>query len=221
MINVSRMTHRGTKGFTITELLVATAVFASVLLLAIVGFIQVGKLFYKGVTVSQTRQTASNIMDALSADIRLSTAVTNPPGMDNGAGQVYPETCIGGHLYTYNPGVPIDLANHDFSSRFGLIQSDLPGGACPQTTVTPADIKKSNPVEMLGDGMRLSNLSLTQSSTSAWQVTVTVTFGEDAVLNNPNNSDPPPSCKGIATGSQFCSVVTLNSTVSNRPSLGL
>src|SRR5579872_5826410 len=110
MINISGMKKLGQKGFTITELLVATAVFAGVLLLAVVGFIQIGRLFYKGVSVTQTRQDATQIMNSVTTDIRLSSGIQTGTfscghGACAGGASTLTVYCIGNHLYIPNTGV--------------------------------------------------------------------------------------------------------------------
>ena len=226
MINVSGMKEKRESGFTITELVIATAVFAGVLLLIIVGFVQIGRLFYKGVAVSQTRQTATNIVNAISADIRLAGNVNpnlnylcNPNCNFANPLTAY---CIGNHLYVanvYSQPVNLDPSSHDFSSNFGLIQSQS-GGVCSGGTGANGAYQSSDlvkPLEMLGDDMRLTQFKIEPGAQAdTYDIKVTVAYGEDNVFQN--FGDDVPSCRGIATGSQFCAVVPISQSVSNRPS---
>lgn len=228
MINISTMNQRKDSGFTITELLVATAVFAGVLLLAIVGFIQIGRLFYKGVTVSQTRQAASQAMDAVTSDIRLSSGVIPTSYTCNtqcgGGANSLSAYCIGNHLYIYNRNYLVNLSSHDFVNNFGLVQSQLPGGGCKggMGSYTSAELATAKPVEMLGDDMRVISFKVDQNQlpASSFRASVVLSYGEDSVFNNLGSVSPLPTCKGIATGSQFCAVISLGETAANRPSLG-
>lgn len=229
MINIS-MKRKSGGGFTITELLVATAVFSAVLLLIIVGFTQIGRLFYKGVTVSQTRQTATQIQQAVSNDIRLSATAVTPVsyqcpagGCANGSTGTISAWCVGNHLYIPLTNNRVDLSAHDFSAKFGLIQAQLPGGACSGGVYASTDVAAMKPVEMLGDDMRINwfDIEPTPNSSGVFTVSITVAYGEDAAFVNGTlfNQPNPPQCRGISTGSQFCSVAQLNTTVSNRPTL--
>lgn len=239
MINKSIMKHleaawragkgKVQSGFTITELLVATAVFAGVLLLAVLGFTQIGRLFYKGVTVSQTRQTATQIINAATNDIRLSSIYNQTAYTCNticaGGANVLPAYCVGNHVYIPNWNNRVNLSNHDFINNFGLMQAQT-AGSCSGTGVggafTSDDLKNDSPIEMLGDNMRIiqpvSGDLIHKSGNYSFQVTATVAYGEDSVFNN--LGDPAPTCKGVTTGSQFCSVITLSASASNRPAVG-
>ena len=212
-------------GFTITELLVATAVFAGVLLLVVVGFTQIGRLFYKGVTVSQTRQAATQIMDSVTTDIRLSTASTPTTyictptvctGLSTSTTNGY---CIGNHVYIYQNSL-VNLSTQDLSTNFGIMRGQLTGGSCPGSFTT-ADISGTKPVEMLGDNMRLADFSITPSlaSPGSYVVKLVVAYGQDSVFTSASLGSTDPICKGIATGSQFCSKISLTESASNRPSL--
>jgi prepilin-type N-terminal cleavage/methylation domain-containing protein len=52
---------RSEKGFTIAELTIASAIFSVVILTAVGGFLQMGRIFYKGVTLTSTQETANQI----------------------------------------------------------------------------------------------------------------------------------------------------------------
>src|SRR5581483_9172525 len=112
------------KGFTITELVIATAVFSVVLMLGVVGFVQIGKQFYKGVSVSQTRDIASQIMNAITSDIRLSQGGVQNVGFQTTDPTTGTTTslygyCIVNHIYVVHTSYLVNLSQHDNSYKFG------------------------------------------------------------------------------------------------------
>ena len=61
------------KGFTIVELLIATAVFSMVLVIVTIGFISLSNRYYKGVITANTQSTTRNVTDVLRRNIQFST----------------------------------------------------------------------------------------------------------------------------------------------------
>lgn len=82
------------KGFTIIELIIATTVFSVVLLLCTFGLMQIGNVYYRGITSTRTQNVTRNIIDMVSQDIELS---------DNGIIATNPSVpsyfCAGHHRY--------------------------------------------------------------------------------------------------------------------------
>jgi hypothetical protein len=65
---------------------------------------------------------------------------------------------------------------------------------------------------LIAPNSRLSNLSVS-STGSPYSIDVTVTYGDDDLLNNPHSTSP--TCKGV-TGDQFCAVAGLNTIAVER-----
>ena len=57
-------------GFTIVELMIATLVFSVILTIATVGILNIGRLYRKSLTQSQTQQVARTILDTVSQNIK-------------------------------------------------------------------------------------------------------------------------------------------------------
>jgi prepilin-type N-terminal cleavage/methylation domain-containing protein len=137
-------------GFTIVELLMASVVFSTVLLVALLGFLQLGRVFYKGVSNTQTQDTVRQVANDIAANIKTSSASTSiqtPPAVTGGG---YQYSCVGTYRYTWGTytnntntalnGHPIiyvstSPANYDAGSpnaNFGLLRDKTPGeGTCP------------------------------------------------------------------------------------------
>lgn len=200
-------------GFTIVELMIATAVFAIILILITVAILQITRVYYKGVTESNTQNTARAIIDDISQAIQFSGGqVTPTPG--NAAGNSY-AFCVGQQQFSYVLGYQV-VDNPDGTSAqspHGLVQNTVSN--CPSTPAPNLRGAGSVPGrELLDQNMRLANLSVTSVGPNMWKVVVRVVYGDDAILQNPTS--PTASCQGTTTGTQFCAVSELTTTVEKR-----
>lgn len=177
------------KGFTIVELMIATAVFSVILMVFVAAIIQVGRIYYKGVIQSRTQERARAISEQVAKDLQFGKADT----FSSGPGYV----CVGGHVYVYNlgsqlgvdPGVGIGVRN---------------GSDCSASTV--------GLTELLGERMQITKFDVT-SSGGLYNVTVRVVYGNDSDFTG----DPATSsCKPLSFGGQFCAVSELTTTVAPR-----
>lgn len=211
-------------GFTTVELLIASAIFSLVLLIALAGFLQIGRLFYKGVAKTDTQDTAQQILNDVSSSLQ--TAVNVSP---NTSGNGYNYYCVGSTRYTFNIDKQIDKSatpNYTNAGKgnFGLVKDTLPGDtACAPPCVqggTPACSSGfaafHNPQELLGDRMRLSSFGINQStvynSPDLFNVSVMVTYGSNDVIAYKNSSNPSTVyCQG-GSGNQFCAISLLNTS---------
>lgn len=211
-----------TSGFTIIELTIATAVFATVLLVGLVGFLGVSKVYYKGVTLTQTQAVAQQILSQLTSDIQFApTVVTNYPngtGIPTGSGASQ-FICLGNIRYTFNLYQKVDLADHDNLSKFGLLRDTLPGSSGCNSPFGAGSIPLNNPTELLGNKMRLAKLNLNPAKDAAgadvtdlWDVDVKAAYGDDELLTNPGAENV--TCDANLSSTQFCSVSSQTTTVS-------
>lgn len=224
------MTRRRAGGFTIVELMLASIVFSLVMVAALTGFMLIGRIFYQGVSLTQTQNTAQKIVDDVTNNISLASSV--PPGNRDGDGNGYYYYCVGNVRYTYlvdDKGNPlrkvINLNQPDYSGgtqtgNFGLLRDVLPGNSpcappCWQSNCKSSnDVAFKNPAEMLAANMRLSSFSIsppTASQPGLYSVNVTLAYGNDTVLNNPYTSSP--TCIGGTSHNQFCAVVQLGTSI--------
>lgn len=90
------------KGFTIVELMFSTAIFAGVLLLCLSALVQIGRMYYKGVTTTQTQQAARGIIDGIAQSIQFSSATVKTPTALDGisAAPSGPSVTVGGDVVT-------------------------------------------------------------------------------------------------------------------------
>ena len=198
---------RSQKGFTITELMIATSVFSIILLVGSAAFVTMGRSYYKGITVSQTQQVARQIINNVSANIRLGSSVSSL----NTASQSRYFYCVGGKRYTFQLYKMLDTSSKNTTNNFGLLVDEPSGDGCGNPYDAPV-MALSNPTELLANNMRLLAFSITPVGTgSAYTVSVTVAFGQDSVLTDPNSASA--ECTGLGNQTQFCAVTRLSTVV--------
>jgi len=214
-------------GFTIVELMIATLVFSTILLVITFGVIHFTSDYYKGVNSSTTQDTARNIMNIMSQAIQFSGDTPLNPTPSS--------VCIGNQQLVYTLGNEILTASDN-----GLAQ--ITDTSCDSAAVA------SSGTELLDTRMRLVQFSVTEpmsggvpvfSDHSVWKVTVSIAYGDNDLLcdssvaasatggcsshanpiADPNTATAASNgtlhCKSM-TGSQFCDVVTLSTTVTRR-----
>lgn len=221
------------RGFTIVELLFSTVAFSIVLLTAGSVLIQVSRLYYKGVLSSKTQGTARAIMEDVSKSLQLTGGNVVPvtsktPVADTPANLTTNVLCFGDNRYTYainaqvddGVGNTYDTSNHHL--RHGLWKDKPidPGASCSAVISTDIPtLSQPNPssegAELLENRMRLAAFSVSDAGlgTGTYKIDITVVYGDDDLLNDPNN---PTSCKGSLLGSQWCAVAKLSTFVSKR-----
>jgi prepilin-type N-terminal cleavage/methylation domain-containing protein len=189
--------HINHKGFTIVELLIATSVFSTVLLISAAGILHVGKLFHKGITSGLTQEVARNTIDDIRSDFSLSGGYF-APAANNGPNMGF---CIGSHLYSYQINRRIELNG----TGHALVVREYPN--CDTTPGVVADDLDGPPNatypwrEFLGPNMRLNSFSVSPSPTPVKPTGLTISIN---VISGEADLSPTGVCTG-GPGSQFCS----------------
>ncbi len=203
------------KGFTIVELMIATAVFSVVLLICTTGLLQVGRLYYKGITSTQAQETARSIMDEITRAIQFNGGRVQP--VSGGAPSFY--FCIGDQRYSFILGkqlVQTVVDASDETPRVLVMDSNL---ACSsgQDLSNPAGLSPSSK-ELFAPKMRLARLEVISLDTpgnsyddNLYQVNIRVVSGHKDVLNATKDA-----CAPSRDGTQFCAVSELSTTVLKR-----
>jgi prepilin-type N-terminal cleavage/methylation domain-containing protein len=197
------MRRLSSRGFTIIELLIATVVFSVVLLILTGAIIQFTRIYYKGVIVSRAQETARNVVSDISGAVQFSgkssvTPVTLPSPPSAGW------FCVGAKRYTFRYGIQVTSTQH------ALVADNCSGALPSMTTAYPAG---STATELLGDGMQLVNIGVSQvGSSNLYTVTLHIAYGANGDLVLPAKQE----CQAIIRGGQFCAVAKLNTTVAKR-----
>lgn len=202
---------RRDRGFTIIELLVATMVFAVVLLVVSSGILQITRVYYKGVTESNTQNTARSIMDVISQSIQfgggdvIGTASAPAPSTDYAF-------CVGNQQFSYRLGWQSEDKAEDIPNnqlRHVLVQRSA-------SDCNPQDLSSQSIVgrDLVGTHMRLANLVVQNVGPNLYRVQVRVVYGDNDLLFNPTATNA--SCKGQQAGTQFCATAELSTIVVKR-----
>lgn len=202
------------RGFTIVELMAATAVFSVLLLVITFGILQVSRVYYKGITESNTQNTARGIMDLITQSIQFSGGNIITTASQPGAPLAF---CIGNEQFSYVAG--LQLVGHGSSlgadqTYHALVQDTVAGCANPEA---PAGFVSSTDIpgrELLNPNMRLSNLSIELIGTNLYRVEVRVVYGDGDLLVDATG--PDARCISERAGTQFCAVSELSTIVRKR-----
>lgn len=201
-------------GFTIVELMIATMVFSVILLVVTMGILQITRVYFKGVTESNTQNTARSVIDTISQAIQFSGGpVTTTSG--SGTPSSPKAFCVGDTRFTYDTGWQLEDSSPDNTKHqaYHALAMDTFAN-CNQSTPQPLDQPSISGRELLSPHMRLANVSVTNVGSNLYKVTVRVIYGDDDLLDNP--TAPDANCKGISAGTQFCSVSELSTVVVKR-----
>lgn len=221
-------------GFTLVELMIATSVFAVVLLGAAAALIQITKLYYKGVISSRTQGVSRTTIDEISRAIQFSgeQVVNVGPevkGMSPNNIEVR-SVCIGTARYTYAINAQVD----DTVTSYATSDHKIPHALWKDTVTSPSecdpDVDANDNLpdltsstlsstndgrEILEQGMRLSQFGVsTIGDDNLYKVDVGVIFGDDVLLLPDANN--PTTCVGSILGGQWCAVSVLSTQVFKR-----
>ena len=211
--------QRRQAGFTIVELLIATAVFSMVLILITVGVMSFTRSYYKGVNQSNTQAAARTVLEDIAQAIQFSGDVVTAPVPQSATGT--PQSsgiCVGSRRYSYLPGwqVTDGGANAALNRNAHALVMDTPGNCAglPAQDLTASLAPGS--VEMIPANMRLSKLKVERvgGATDVWQVTVRIVYGDNDLLSNPTGDNA--TCNASISGSQYCAQSELTTTVKKR-----
>lgn len=207
----------GADGFTIVELMIATAVFSVVLLLATSGLLQITRTYYKGVTEANTQNTARAVVDTVSRAIQFDGGAVQPT---NGSSpRTTYDFCVGNARFRYYLGSELATSPASGQTYHALLQDSTSGctSGPDGATINSSSIScttATNCSELVSPNMRLSQFSVTSLGSNLYQVSVTVVYGDDVLLNSPTSSNP--SCLGVQAGTQFCAISKISTTVLKR-----
>lgn len=213
-------------GFTIIELLIATVVFSIVLLTISGAIIQIGRIYFKGVTEARTQEAARSVLADITQDLQMTSGQVTLTGLDNSTAGSQ-GFCIDTTRFSYVLGQQRAGDNH------ALVADTIPAGCLSSKA---QDITGATPAgtELLGDNMRLAKLSIEQqlpNHPTMYKVTARIVYGDDdllcvAALNNCSSDTTMSSsqiaaardlrCKDIRSGTQFCAVSELSTMVERR-----
>jgi len=224
-------------GFTIIELLIATAVLSVILVMVSAMMIGISHLYYKGITQSSVQDNARTVTDQIAQDIKLAGASLISSSVAPGDDQSY---CMGTTRYSFVLGRQLSDNPTIYQSYHVLWRDSVTAGTCPSmpaSTLNSSGLQSSDPsgTELIGQNSMLTEFSITSVGTVGSVFTVSIgeaegnpvllcdsgTPGDCNSINNsvnvwdPNAATGKVICKGL-TGSQLCATDYLTTTVSER-----
>jgi prepilin-type N-terminal cleavage/methylation domain-containing protein len=210
--------HSKQRGFTLIELMIATAILSTILLLTTAMLINIGGLYYKGINQARVQDDVRNITDEISQHLELvdkgAVPAPTPIPVDvNGTDYEIDAYCIASVRYSYLTGVQIGGSSTQIPHVLWR-DTITAGGNCIPAKLTQtnpsAGTGGSNGTELIAPNSRLTYFSI--SPTSPYTISIAVAFGDDDLLNvNGLNT----KCKGAA-GDQYCSTAELTTVVGQR-----
>lgn len=218
-------TIQNSSGFTIVELLIATTVFSVILLLCTAGLIQVGRMYYKGITTSQTQEAARSIMDEISRNIQFGGGDVVPAS--GSAAAVKDFFCIGNRRYSFLIGQQLSdspAAGSNQKPNVLIVEENAPCDGTKADAMAASVAATTVPYEreLLRPNMRLAKLEVKCASGTVdcpeklYQVTVRVVYGDDDLLVQPPAANAYEACGSFRAGAQFCAVSELSTVVKKR-----
>lgn len=230
-------------GFTIVELMIATAVLSTILLLVTVLMVNIGRLYYKGINQARVQSNVRTVADEVAQQLRLGDSVTESPASGPGLGAHGERAiCVGSKRYTYVIGVQIGTPAPGSTAptyQHVLWRDNNPTpGSCSVIGASAVNLTSStqpsptslNGAELVAPRSRLINFSV--SGASPYAVNVGMAYGDNDLLCSPSVSGSCASnapamtalaqfttgnllCKG-GQGGQFCATAQLNTSVIRR-----
>ncbi|MGC1177435.1 MAG: prepilin-type N-terminal cleavage/methylation domain-containing protein [Candidatus Saccharimonadales bacterium] len=208
------------QGFTIVELLIATAVLSTILVLVTVMMIKIGNLYYKGVNQARVQENVRNLTDEVSQQLELNggsvpyihTDTEDPNTHLLVDPQAY---CIGTTRYSFvlNKQISTSATLGSDQTRHVLWRDSVPVGSC--AALTQAQLNNQTPssggTELIAPNSRLTSFSITPTI-SPYTLSVAVAYGDTDLLNV---SSSGAACKG-SIGDQFCATASLTTGVVQR-----
>lgn len=193
------------KGFTIIELMIASLVFTSLLLLCLEGITRVAKVYVKNSSISRTNEFVRTLSEDISQQIKYGLS---EPSIGGSAGVKY--FCGGGYAYRIALNTNTSAIKRDINSTCADYTNDTSYNDAE--TISPAQL-------------RVLVFSITNTPPSlAWEVKIRASIGDPDLLKDSAGkylTDANPDfttvkCIPNLAGSEYCAVIELTTVVTRR-----
>jgi prepilin-type N-terminal cleavage/methylation domain-containing protein len=202
-------------GFTIIELLIATAVFSMVIILISVGVLSFTKAYYKGVNQSNTQNAARLIIEDIAQSIQFSGGEVQPVLGTVGSGDST-GFCVGSSRYSYVLGKQLsdDVPLATGQTKHALVVDK--GASCAGGNAQDVEGSSVAGTELLTPRMRLSKLTIepVAGTTDVFKITIRIVYGDDDLITNPTADNA--FCSVGISGGQYCAQAELSTVVKKR-----
>lgn len=221
-------TPRRQKGFTIVELLIATAVFSLVLVVITVGILSFSKAYYRGLTASSTQSAARTTLEDITQAIQFSGLDIKTTVAANNGSRGF---CVGNDLYSYLPGWQLERSPNAslYQSNHVFVRSQPAGGCANNPSIQAQNLRGGSVTgkELVSPHMRVSIASISSAGgdPNLYKVQVRIVYGDADLLQSAtamggnvaqNATAADATCRTGIAGNQFCAVSDLSTTVQKR-----
>ncbi len=227
-----------TAGYTIVELMVATAIFSVILLLCATAMINVGNTYHKGIISSQTQDAARGVIDELGDQVKFGSTIPSATATATYGGLTVRSFCIGEKRYSY--ALDTQVTDGLSSGTYIAVKKQALHAMWRDTAVDPvhcipANLTQSDPsastgtvtlpgpIQVNGNGVagsglemvpaqtRLAAFSLSNVQGSLWKLQVKLAFGDEDLLVR--TSGVITGCIASNKGGSFCAISDLSTEV--------
>jgi len=217
------------KGFTILELMIATAISSGAILLLMFGFLAMSDSYTKGLTVSQTQNTTRDVINTISQSIQFGDPTTiswTIPMVSAQSASTSGWFCADNNIFAYTLGQAVTANSTHTTGNDALIEQT---GTCPPPSGTYSANNRPYPgkseQELLGPNMSLAAFSVAMGADNTYLINIHIVFGSSTVLQGVTQSNGgvlyydigsnQVKCSGQA-GQDFCASSDLQTVVVPR-----
>jgi hypothetical protein len=221
-VNRPKEPKEGSAGFTIVQLLIATAVFSFVLLLCTTALLQITRLYYKGITSARTQEVARQVMDEISRNVQFGSGPVDVAGAPPAGGGPNFVLCIGASKrYSFVKGLQLsDDAPNGNKRRNVLVVDNNAAGTCLAQILDPPVVPALAPGsrELLATNMSIADLKIEETALGSkqYKITLRILSGDEDVTKDTDGDSVDDSCEDFRFGTQFCATADLSTVVKKR-----
>lgn len=218
------MIKRNKPAFTLTELMIAMALFSFVLLFAVTAFIQINKIYVKGITTKHMNDQANAIIEDLSKNLQQEQTPIMCSASDASSGNCNSDGITTTSRETDYLCLPTQNISYFWTIGSAGSFQKVTGNKCDKTASTK---NSQNLVDSNTQVVALNIKPVTIGDNSAWNINLVLSTQRSEQLTdtdpnstttNPLPDNPLPDnplftrCKGTISD-QYCSVVHLTTLI--------
>lgn len=223
---------RKQSGFTIIELLVAMVAFSSMILIVGLTTLQLGRMYYKGVSTINTQEATRTVVASVGEQLQFATGIVTqqPADLIRGTARIK-SYCIGDVRFTYviNRRLDSSLSAPGFSDADKTMRHVLWQDRKTTTECTPVDLASqtlANGKDLVGEDMRLKEFSIRENvvpvlpggRSDIAKIDVNIIYGVNELINftDAPGTENPEGCKTGDVTAQWCAQSNLTTNVFRR-----
>lgn len=230
LINIKRGIQ---DGFTIIELLVAMTAFSSMIMIVGLTTLQLGRMYYKGVSTINTQEAARTVIASVSEQLQFATGIVTqqPADLIRGTARIK-SYCVGDVRFTYvlNRRLDSSLSAPGFNDTDKTMRHVLWQDRKTTNECTPLDLASQTPStngkDLIGEDMRLTNFSINENvvpvspggRSDIAKIDIGIIYGVNELINfsDAPGTENPVGCRTGDVTAQWCAQSNLTTNVFRR-----